>query len=81
MPATLAAGSDYVVRVTTVDDAVSADSGVFTISTVLPTLTVTAPAAGAVWKRKTNQNILWTQDRHARRRRSRSASIAKARSC
>jgi C1A family cysteine protease len=60
LPATLAAGSDYVVRVTTLDDAVSADSGAFTV-TVLPTLTVTAPAAGVVWTRKTNRNILWTK--------------------
>jgi C1A family cysteine protease len=60
VPATLADGGDYAVRVTTVDDAVSADSGVFAISSV-PTLTVTAPAAGAVWKRSTNQNILWTR--------------------
>jgi C1A family cysteine protease len=60
VPATLADGNDYIVRVTTLDDAVSADSGAFTISS-LPTLTVTAPAAGVTWTRKTNQNILWTK--------------------
>ncbi len=60
LPADLAAGSDYVVRVTTVDDAVSDDSGLFTISTA-PAITVTSPAAGAVWTRKSLQNILWTK--------------------
>jgi C1A family cysteine protease len=60
VPTTLADGGDYFVRVTTADDAVSADSGVFAISSV-PTLTVTAPAAGAVWKRLTKYNILWTK--------------------
>ncbi len=60
VPATLGDGADYLVRVTTVDDAVSADSGAFAIST-RPTLTVTAPAAGAVWKRATKYNILWTK--------------------
>lgn len=60
VPATLADGGDYFVRVTTADDAVSADSGVFTISSA-PTLTVTAPAAGAVWKRATKYNILWAR--------------------
>jgi hypothetical protein len=60
VPATLADGGDYFVRVTTADDAVSADSGAFAVSS-LPTLTVTAPAAGAVWKRTTKYNILWTR--------------------
>jgi hypothetical protein len=60
VPAILADGSDYVVRATTLDDAVSADSGAFTISS-LPTLTVTAPAAGVAWTRKTIQNILWAK--------------------
>ena len=60
VPTSLGDGSDYVVRVTTLDDAVSADSGAFTISS-LPTLNVTAPAAGVTWTRKTNQNILWTK--------------------
>jgi C1A family cysteine protease len=60
VPATLTDGSDYVVRVTTADDAVSDDSDAFTVSTA-PTLTVTSPAAGAVWKRNTNKTILWTR--------------------
>jgi hypothetical protein len=60
VPASLGDGSDYVVRVTTLDDAVNAASGAFTIS-ALPTLTVTAPAAGVTWTRKTNKNILWTK--------------------
>ncbi len=64
LPATLAAGGDYVVRVTTLDDAVSADSGAFTV-TVLPTLTVTAPAAGVVWTRKTRPEHPLGADRDA----------------
>ena len=60
VPATLADGGNYAVRVTTVDGAVTDDSGLFTIFSV-PTLTVTAPAAGAVWKRTIMYNILWTR--------------------
>jgi hypothetical protein len=60
IPSSLAAGSDYSVRVTTIDNAVSDYSGLFTISTA-PAITVTSPAAGAVWTRKSQRNILWTR--------------------
>jgi hypothetical protein len=60
VPATLTDGGDYVLRVTTADDAVSDDSGAFNISTI-PTITVTSPAAGVVWKRRTNQTIAWAK--------------------
>jgi C1A family cysteine protease/DUF971 family protein len=60
LPTSLAAGSDYIVRVTTADGAVSDDSGTFTVSTAA-TITVTSPAAGVAWKRNTNQNIIWSK--------------------
>lgn len=60
IPASLAAASNYIVRVTTLDNAISDDSGLFTIS-VTPTLIVTSPAAGASWKRGTFQNIHWSK--------------------
>lgn len=60
LPTTLAAGSDYIVRVTTSDGAVYDDSGAFSVVTG-PAITVTSPAAGDIWKRKTYHNILWTK--------------------
>ncbi len=60
VPATLTAGSDYLVRVTTADNACYDDSGLFTISTS-PTITVISPAAGVAWKRGSKQSILWTK--------------------
>jgi hypothetical protein len=60
IPSTLTAGSDYLVRVTSADGAVSDDSGLFTILTG-PIITVTSPATGATWKRGSKQTILWTK--------------------
>jgi C1A family cysteine protease len=60
LPTSLTGGNNYLVRVTTADAAYSDDSGLFTISTA-PSITVTSPAAGAVWKRNSLQNILWTK--------------------
>jgi C1A family cysteine protease/5-hydroxyisourate hydrolase-like protein (transthyretin family) len=60
VPTSLTTGSDYLVRVTTADDAYSDDSDLFTLSTI-PTITVTSPAAGAVWTRKATKTILWTK--------------------
>ncbi len=60
VPTSLGAGSDYVVRVTTVDSAYTDDSDAFTISTT-PTITVTSPAAGVTWKRNTSHDIVWTK--------------------
>lgn len=60
IPSGLAAGSDYVVRVTTSDNAYADDSGAFSI-VVTPTITVTSPAAGTTWTRGTRHSILWTK--------------------
>jgi C1A family cysteine protease len=60
LPGSLADGSDYVVRVTTLDNVVSADSGMFSISSTA-ILTVTSPEAGAIWKRRTKYKILWSR--------------------
>ncbi len=60
LPTSLAAGSDYVIRVTTSDGAVYDDSGAFSVVTAA-TITVTSPAAGVTWTRKTYHDILWTK--------------------
>jgi C1A family cysteine protease len=60
LPASLAAGNDYRLAVTTMDGACSGTSGVFSISAPAPAITVTSPLAGAVWKRATKQSIRWT---------------------
>ena len=60
LPTTLAAGSDYTIRVTTSDGAVYDDSGAFSVVTAA-TITVTSPAAGATWKRGSNQSITWVK--------------------
>ena len=60
LPTTLAAGSDYVIRVTTTDGAVYDDSGTFSVITAAA-ITVTSPAAGVTWTRKTYHDILWTK--------------------
>ena len=62
VPASLAAGTNYLVRVTTADGAYSDDSDLFAISVfTTPTLTVTSPAAGATWRRNSTQQIMWTK--------------------
>ncbi len=61
VPASLAAGTDYLVRVTTADDAYSDDSDLFAITVTPPALTVTVPAAGAKWATGTTRTITWTK--------------------
>jgi subtilisin family serine protease len=59
LPNSLAAASNYRIKLNTVDNLVSTWSGLFTIS--LPTLAVTAPAAEAAWTRGSTPTITWTK--------------------
>jgi subtilisin family serine protease len=58
-PATLAAASNYFVRITTLDNLVTDDSDLYTITG--PSITVTSPNAASVWQRGTTQAITWTK--------------------
>jgi C1A family cysteine protease len=60
IPANLTARTGYAIRVTTTDGKVKGTSAKFTITK--PTLTVTAPAASAIWTRGTTRAILWTKN-------------------
>lgn len=60
IPARQAPRTDYSIRVTTTDGKVKGTSAKFAI--VKPTLTVTDPAAGAVWTRGTTRTVLWTKN-------------------
>lgn len=68
VPAALAKGSGYVIRVKTVDNLVKGDSGAFSI--IVPSITVTAPAAGETWAMGTTRTVAWsrtgTQDANVR---------------
>jgi len=57
IPAGTAPAANYRVRVTTVDNKLSAYSGYFSISK--PTITIAAPTTGTVWTRGTTQMITW----------------------
>lgn len=60
IPSKLAPRADYILKVTTTDGKARANSAKFAV--VKPTLTVTSPAADAVWTRGTIRPILWTKD-------------------
>ena len=61
VPASVAPGS-YRVRVKVKNSTVLDDSGTFTImAAVAPTITVTAPAAGAKWARTKTYSVAWTK--------------------
>ncbi len=68
VPATLATGSNYFVRIRTVDNLVSDYSAKFSI--VVPAIAVTAPNFGTTWARGTTKAITWnkigTQDANVR---------------
>ena len=68
VPTTLAAGSNYFIRVQTVDNLIRDDSEKFSI--IVPAITVTAPTAGTVWVKGTTKTITWnklgTQDANVR---------------
>ncbi len=55
----LAAATNYRIKITTKDNLLSAFSGYFTIAR--PSITITAPVAGAVWGKGTAQTITWTK--------------------
>lgn len=57
--ATLAAATNYRILVKTTDNQVSDYSDYFSV--VVPSLTITAPAAGTAWTRGTTQTITWTK--------------------
>lgn len=57
VPRTLAVGSTYFIRIQTIDSLVSGNSGTFSI--IVPTITITAPAGGAVWTRGSASTITW----------------------
>lgn len=59
VPATLAVGSNYFIRVRTVDNLLSDFSDKFSI--IVPAITVTSPTSGAVWVRNTTKTITWTR--------------------
>lgn len=59
VPATLAVGSTYFIRVKTVDNLIKDDSDKFSI--IVPTITVTAPTTGTVWVKEAVKTITWTK--------------------
>lgn len=59
LPLTLTANTNYRVKITTLDNKVTAYSSYFTIAR--PSITVTAPAAGAAWTRGAGYTITWTR--------------------
>ena len=59
VPTTLAVGSTYFIKVKTVDNLIYDDSDKFSI--IVPTITVTAPAKGAVWVKNATKAITWTK--------------------
>jgi len=60
IPSVQATGSDYLVRITTLDGQVTDDSGVFSITELLPEgITVTSPSAGQQWIHGNTYSITW----------------------
>jgi subtilisin family serine protease len=59
VPDVLTTGSYYFVRITTVDNLVSAESDLFTI--MGPVITITEPNALSSWQKGTTQIITWTK--------------------
>jgi uncharacterized repeat protein (TIGR03803 family) len=57
VPANLATGSKYFIKVKTMDNLIYDDSDKFSI--IVPSITVTAPGPGAVWARNTTGTITW----------------------
>jgi len=55
------ADGNYVLRVKTDDDALSADSGVFSVSTPAASITVTSPKSGDNWTAGQAYDITWTK--------------------
>lgn len=53
-------GSDYFIRVQTVDDMISDDSDKFSI--IVPSITITAPVAGSTWQRGIMHIIAWNKE-------------------
>jgi hypothetical protein len=61
IPWTLPTSSNYRIQITSISDTtVYGWSSPFTLTHVSPTITVTAPAAGAVWSAGTSYSINWT---------------------
>jgi C1A family cysteine protease len=60
IPANLTLRTNYTIRITTTDGKVRGTSANFAV--VKPSLTVTAPAANAIWTRGTTRAILWTKN-------------------
>ncbi len=52
-------GSDYMVRITTLDGQITDDSDTFTITLTSPEITVTSPASGVDWRRGSSYTISW----------------------
>ncbi len=59
LPAGLAAGTTYRVKITTTDGAVSGAGATFTV--LKPSITITAPTTGTAWNRGTSHPITWTK--------------------
>jgi uncharacterized repeat protein (TIGR03803 family) len=68
VPTTLATGSNYFIRVRTLDNLISDYSDKFSI--IVPSIIVTAPSLGTVWVKDTTKTITWnkvgTQDANVR---------------
>jgi hypothetical protein len=58
IPLSTRKGADYSIKIITTDGRYKGTSGKFSISG--PTIKVTAPSRGTVWKRGTTQTITWT---------------------
>ncbi len=59
VPATLATGNNYFIRVRTLDNLISDFSDKFSI--IVPVITVTAPVKGTVWAKGTTKTIAWSK--------------------
>ena len=59
VPATLATGSSYFIRVRTADNLISDSSDKFSV--IVPAITVTAPGLGTVWAKGTGKTIAWNK--------------------
>ncbi len=59
VPNALALGSNYFIKVKTIDNLVCGDSDKFSI--IVPAIMVTAPASGTAWVKSTAETIAWSK--------------------
>lgn len=60
IPRNLQPGSEYFIRVQTVDNLISDDSDKFSI--IVPSITITAPVTGSAWQRGIMHTITWNKE-------------------